>query len=267
MSNELAIQETKLPAPAQSGMGIQAVARAEIDAQVATAREYPRDVSRAIKQAMGLATMDRETAARMFYAMKDGQPVKGMPKGAELGPSVRLTEVFMSSYGNLQCGSRIVEIGDEHVVVAGFAHDLENNTRVVCEETASILTREGRRYGERMVIRTAQAAMAKARRNAILQVIPRVFIERVMKSAIGVAAGLDKPKTERWRDLVLRFASRNIADKQMLALIERTGIADMNDDDFAYLESCLAQIIDGDTTIDALLQGEVIDNKASDLTS
>jgi hypothetical protein len=182
----------------------------------------------------------------MFYSLKQG--------GESIeGPSVRLAEIFFSVYGNISCGAKIIEITQEHVIVAGFAHDMETNARVASEEIASIITKNGRRYGEAMIVTTAKAAMAKARRNALFQVIPRVFIEQVMIAAKRVAAGTDRPKTDRWKDLSTRFAAQKVTDKQALQLIDRTGFAEMTDEDFASLESCLAQIIDREETIDSLL--------------
>ena len=251
MTTDIAtIDQANLPSPVQSGVGISAVARAEIDAQVATAKQYPRDVSQAIARAKGLATINKDTASRMFYSLnQDGESVRG--------PSVRLAEVFFSVYGNLSCGSKIVEITPSHVVVVGFAHDMETNCRVASEEIASIITKNGRRYGERMIVTTAKATMAKARRNAILQVIPRVFVDQVMQAAMRVAAGADQPKVDRWRDLAGRFAGQSVTDKQALSLIRRTGFSEMTDDDFASLESCLALIVDGEETIDSLMAATV----------
>lgn len=241
------IDQPNLPAPVQAGFAVTAAARAEIDAQVATAKQYPREVSKVIARATGLATINKETAARMFYALKqDNETIRG--------PSVRLAEIFFSVYGNITCGSKVIEIANEHVFVAGYAHDMETNSRVVSEELASIITKNGRRYGERMIVTTAKATMAKARRNALLQVIPRVFVEQVMKAAMRVAAGSDKPTTERWRDILARFAEQRVTDKQALQLIGRTGMAEMTDDDFAALESSLAAIIDGEETIESLIE-------------
>ena len=247
MSTELAtIDQPTLPAPVASGDGITAIAKAEIDSQVSTAKKYPRDVSQAIARAKGLATINTETAARMFYCLKqDGQDVEG--------PSVRLAEIFFSVYGNLTCGAKVVEITGSHVVVMGFAHDMETNCKVASEEIASIVGKNGRRYSERMVVTTAKAAMAKARRNALLQVIPRVFVDQVMRAAMRVAAGEDRPKVDRWRDIAARFAQHGVTDRQALQLIGKTGFAEMTDKDFASLESCLALIIDGEETIDSLL--------------
>lgn len=259
--NSLALlpsQQSIMPVP--SGSGVQAALRVEIDSQIATARQYPRDVSLSVRRAAGLATMDKATASRMFYCLgRDGQVMQrdsnDVPRGAvSFGPSIRLAEIFLATYGNIRSGAKLIEIGDEHVVVLGFAHDMETNTQTAVEHVESILTKEKRRYSERQILKVASAAMSKARRNAIFQVIPRVFIDQVQTRCVAIAAGSDKPKTKRWRDIVARFASQRVNEKQVLALIGRSGIADMTDDDFAALESDLAMIVDREATIDQLLK-------------
>ena len=46
---------------------MQAINRADIDAQVATAHAYPRDLQKVLNKIETLATMDRETAEDCFY--------------------------------------------------------------------------------------------------------------------------------------------------------------------------------------------------------
>lgn len=264
MSTDIAIQQSQAvvqqePASQQTALAI----RSDLEAQVALAVARPRDVSKNIAKARGLACMDKPTAVRMFYSLnRDGKPMAGLGKNPEkFGPTVRLTEIFLATYQNLRTGSRLIKITDEHVVVSGFAHDLESNSIVESEEIASILTREGHRFSEHMITRTYQGTAAKARRNALLQIIPRVFIENVMSSCIKVAEGSTKSRNDRWKDLVAEFAKHKATEKQMLMLIGKTGIADASDRDLATLESDLARIEDGEETIDSLLDSLQIEER------
>ena len=67
-----------------------AVARAEIDTQIATARAYPRSLKRFRETATTMATLDEKTAASCFYAL---------PRGGKsiMGPSARLAEIDRKS--------------------------------------------------------------------------------------------------------------------------------------------------------------------------
>ena len=49
---------------------VQAVNRAEIDMQISTAKQYPRDISRVLNTIETYATMDTETAEDCFYALR-----------------------------------------------------------------------------------------------------------------------------------------------------------------------------------------------------
>ena len=50
-----------------------AINRAEVDIQIATAKQYPRDLSRVLNQIKTYATMDMETAEDCFYALRRGR--------------------------------------------------------------------------------------------------------------------------------------------------------------------------------------------------
>ena len=64
----------------ESGVAV-ALVRAEIDMQVATARQYPRSINAAINNILTLATLDEETATECIYALKRG--------GSEANPLMR----------------------------------------------------------------------------------------------------------------------------------------------------------------------------------
>lgn len=253
----LPTQQSIMPVPA--GAGVQAAMRVEIDSQIATARQFPRDVSLSLKKATALATMNKDTAARMFYCLSDGQLKQRegteIPRGTtSFGPSIRLAEVILSTWGNIRSGAKLIEIADEHVVVVGFAHDMETNVQTAVEHVESILTSKRTRYSDRQILKVAAAAMAKARRNAIFQVVPRVFVDQIQKRCVDIAKGEDKPIVKRWAEIVERFRTQRVTERQVLQLIGRSGMTDMTDDDFAVLESDLAMIVDREATIEQLLK-------------
>ena len=78
---------------------LQAINRAEVDIQIATAKQYPRDLSRVLNQIKTYATMDMETAEDCFYALRRG---KGSDQQVIEGVSVRLAEIIASAWGNIR---------------------------------------------------------------------------------------------------------------------------------------------------------------------
>lgn len=71
--------------PEQASLAIQ-LSRAEVDQKIATARAYPRQVTKAIQNIMTLATLDEETAEECSYALPRG-------KKPIVGPSARFAEI------------------------------------------------------------------------------------------------------------------------------------------------------------------------------
>lgn len=49
---------------------LQAINRAEVDIQIATAKQYPRDINASLNKIATYATMDRETAEDCFYVLR-----------------------------------------------------------------------------------------------------------------------------------------------------------------------------------------------------
>ncbi len=88
----------------QSDM-LTAINRAEVDIQISTAKQYPREVSRVLNQIKTYATMDMETAEDCFYALRRG---KGSDAQVIEGISVRLAEIIAGAWGNLRVQTRII---------------------------------------------------------------------------------------------------------------------------------------------------------------
>ena len=128
---------------------------AAIDMQIATAKRFPREVSKAKERILELATVDPDTAAACFYEM---------PRGGKKidGPGIRLAEIVAHSWGNLHAAARVVEVGKTHVTVQGVCWDLENNFKAMKEVKSKILYSDGRRYNDDMIITTTNAAASKA---------------------------------------------------------------------------------------------------------
>ena len=66
---------------------LQAINKAEVDIQISTAKQYPRDIYKVLSTIETYATMDTETAEDCFYALRRG---KGNDTAVIEGLSVRM---------------------------------------------------------------------------------------------------------------------------------------------------------------------------------
>jgi len=156
--------------------------RAEIDMQIATAKRYPRSISRFVKQARSLALATPQIAAQCSYAL---------PRGGKtiVGPSIRLAEIVAPSWGNCRYGSRVTDIGERFVTVQGLFYDLENNVAVTVDVKRRITDKNKNRYNDDMIQQTCQAAGSIGVRNAIFRGIPGGIVEAIRLEAEDVALG------------------------------------------------------------------------------
>lgn len=150
---------------------VQQIAKAEIDSQIATAKQYPRDIAKVKRDMISFATLDEETAESCFY---------NLPRGGKniQGPSVRLAEIAVSCYGNLRAGVRIIDTvsnGDNpHVVIQAICHDLEKNVAVTIEKRRRITKKKSKdSIDEDDINLAANAGSAIAFRDAVYKIVPR----------------------------------------------------------------------------------------------
>lgn len=156
--------------------------RAAIDTQVATAKKYPRTLTRVRLNSIAIATMNKETAEACRYA----KPVGGKNV---VGPSVHLARILAQQYGNIRVQQRIKQITDRSIIAEAVAFDMETNYAVCVEARRSIIDRNGKRYSDSVIETNAMAILAVAERNAILKVVPKSIIDSVYDEAFKCANG------------------------------------------------------------------------------
>ena len=224
--------------PEQNTQALVAVQRGEIDAQIATAKTYPRDPREFIQDAIRWATEDPATAESCMYRLeKGGQVIEG--------PSVRLAEIAAQAYGNLRVASRLVAEQEKFVVVEAVAHDLEKNNAQRAEVVASIWGKHGR-YSQDLVQTTILAAQAKARRNAILAVIPGAWIRKIMIQVEAVNEKTQEALGERVEKLLGWAEARmKIPRARILAALGKRSAEALTSDDLLTIRTGLEEIRDG----------------------
>lgn len=233
----------EISAVALAGMNI-----AGIDVQIATAKRYPRSLTKFRKDLLDMATFDEETAGGAFYALKRGGKVIE-------GPSVRLAEMAVSCWGNVHSAKQPGQASDKLAYGDGAVWDLENNVRMAVRVSRRITDREGRRYNEDMVGTTGLAAMSVAWRNAAFGVIPGTFIKPVLQKCKDIATGKGLAMDKR-RERVMSYFITKLAltQDQVLKIAGKPGIDDLSEDDLATLHGIGVAIKDGETTLEQVLR-------------
>lgn len=226
---------------------LDAVARAEIDVQIATARRFPRNLTTFKNRLRAMATLDVETAEQCFFSLPRGNKIVQ-------GPGVRLSEMAASSYGNIRYGARILGESEDgkRIRAMGYCHDLETNVAVEVEAQRRITNKRGRKYNDDMVATTAQAAVSIALRNAIFRIVPRALVKPAYERAKVVATGDAKTHGQRRVEVLERLATLNpaITEERILSTLGHQSVEDLTVDDLTHLIGLGTAIRDGEIGID-----------------
>ncbi len=227
-------------------MPVQLAVNAELDVQITTAKRYPRSIDGFRKTALSMATLDQETASKCFYVLKKGDKLIE-------GPSVRMSEIVAVAYKNLRYGqSYIGETEDRKSVIGeGFCFDLENNVASRIQITRRIVDRFGKRYRDDVVETTKLAACAIAKRQAIFNVIPMMFIQDILEKSKEVAVGKASSLSSRKQKAIEHFSKYGVTQERILAAIGKPSVDDVDLKDVETLLGLSNAIRDGEIDIDA----------------
>jgi len=227
--------------------------RANIDSQVSTAKAYPRDMKKAVTNAIIIATMDNETASSCTYSVpRGGKPITG--------PSVHLARILVQCWGNVRIDAKVVDITDKHVISESTCGDIENNVAVKIQVRRSIMTKNGR-MNDDMITVTGNAGNAIAYRNAVYNVIPKSVIDKVYKSATGLLTGdiSDETKLIKKRNQVVEGLKKayGVSEEEILKAVGKSQIEYIGPDEIVVLIGIGTAIKEGDTTIDQAFRPEI----------
>lgn len=227
---------------------LEAIERASIDMQIATAKKWPRpELSVIKKRILDMATMDIETAKMCYYSFKRG--------GKDIeGPSIRLAEIAATNYRNIRYGSRIIGNDGVKVTAQGVCHDLENNVLVSIESDRKITGKDGNTFSEDMQIMTGNAAAAIARRNAVTSVIPRVLINSAWQTCMSVVVGDIKSISTRFQEAMKFFSGLKITEAQVLEYLEHISSEDVTREDIARLHGLATALREKEVTLDEVFK-------------
>ena len=242
-----------LPVEAQDVQIVQvdAVERANVDSQVATAKRYPRDIRRSIDNSVVMVTMNQETAQSCSYALpRGGKPITG--------PSVHLAKIIVSNWGNMRTEAKVVQITDKQVISRGTCWDLETNVASAFEVRRSIIGKNGQRFSDDMITVTGNAANSIAYRNAVFAVIPKAITDRVYYAAQKFITGdlSDSDKLLKVRTGVLNNFKNNygITEEEVVKMCGKQTANQIGADEISMLMGTIQALKDGDTTVDELMK-------------
>lgn len=235
----------------QSIIQVDAVERANVDSQVATAKQYPRDIARCVNNSIAMATLDYETAQSCGYALpRGGKPITG--------PSVHLAKLLVSNWGNMRAEAKVVQITDKQVISRGTCWDLENNVATAFEVRRSIVGKGGKRFTDDMITVTGNAANAIAYRNAVFSVIPKAITDKVYQAAQHFITGdlSDEEKLVARRKKCIDFFKDEygITEQEVVALCGKQTVNQIKADQIALLLGITQSLKDGGTTVDELMK-------------
>jgi len=238
--------ENTLPAVIDTGM-VATMVRAELDTQIATARQYPRDPKMARKSIMDNAIMDEQSATECMYAMpRAGKPIRG--------PSVRLAEIIHQAWGNCRVEARVIDTDRVNKIITAEAtfHDLQTNSAMRSVVQRRISDKRGRLYNDDMIVTTGNAACAIARRNAILAGVPKGIWRPAYEAAEQYVAGDIKTLSERRAAAIKAFATYGVTPEQIYATLDVDSVEDISLDDILTLQAMFAALKNKESTVEEL---------------
>lgn len=250
--------ETEIIEIKQADM-LQAINRAEVDIQISTAKQYPRDLSRVLNQIKTYATMDMETAEDCFYALRRG---KGSDQQVIEGISVRLAEIIAGAWGNLRVQSRIIGNDGRTITCQGVCHDLETNLAVSVEVKRRITDRNGRTFSEDMQVVTGNAASAIAFRNAVLKVVPKAVTKKVINEIKEVALGKSIDLETRRQRMVQYFTQIGVTQSELLGYCGVSSVEQIDNNMVFELRGLANAIKEGTTTVQETFKAFTAESKA-----
>lgn len=237
-----------------------ALTKGEIDAQIATAKQYPRNLARVLNNIETLATMDEDIAGSCFYTLRrQGKVIEG--------PSVRMAEIVASSWGNLRTGSRIIANDGKTITAQGICHDLETNTAVTTEVKRRITDKSGKTYNDDMQIITGNAACAIAFRNAVFKVVPAALVKKPIDKAKKVSLGKSMTLETSRAKMLDYFKTIGVEEKQIFDYLSVEKVEEIDIDMVVELRGLVTAIKEGTTTVKEAFEPKVDTQKAKDVAN
>ena len=234
-----------------------AIAEAEINMQISTARRFPRSLKRVASDIFSLVTLDEESAEECIYALpRGGKAIKG--------PSIRFAEALQQAYGNCRAASRVTDIDrvNKFVEAEGVFFDLEKNTATSVRVKRRISDSKGRLYNDDMIGTTGNAAASIAKRNAILGGIPKPLWRAAYAEANRVISGDVTTLAVNREKAFKGFAAFGVKPEQLFVALSLGGAEDITVDHIGLLRGMYATLKNGEATVEEMFANPLAEKKS-----
>lgn len=223
------------------------LAGVEIDRAIATAHKYPRSIDIVIKRIATLALYNQESAESCIYSLPRG-------KKPIIGPSIGFANIVLQAWGNCRAASQIVYIDTKQkvVIAQGAFMDLESNSQSIVPVNRRIVDSKGHLYSDDMQIVTGMAAASIARRNAILQGVPRGIWLPIWNDALGIVRGDITTFEENKEKALKAMAQFGVKPEQIFLYLGLKGEVEMTFEHIPYVRGMYQQLRDGAITVEEM---------------
>lgn len=235
--------------------------KAMIDSQVATAKQFPRNIKTVLDNCIAIVTYNEDIAKTCTYSV---------PRGTKSisGPSINCAKIIMQNFGNFRAEARVVEEDAKRITCEAVAFDLENNVAVKVQVKRMIVGSNGQRFNEDMITVTGNAGNSIALRNAIFAVIPKSIVDLVYSATkekiIGKITDENMLKTKRKLVIDGFKNAYGLTEIEILKKIGRENIDHVTKDDILILVGVETAIKEGDTTVEMAFRPETVKRTSSD---
>jgi hypothetical protein len=242
---------------ATNGLQIYQQDKALIDIQIATAKQYPRNLQRAIQNAITVVTMDMEAAESCTYSLKKG--------GKTItGPSVHLAKIVAQQLGNIRIENRVVGYDATHVTCEAVCFDLERNFAMRTQIKRSIVGSSGR-YSEDMCVIVGNAGNSVALRNAVFAVVDAAIVRKIYNAAKNKITGdvSDENKLLSRRNLLINgfkniYSSFKLTDEEIAGAVGKKVVEHITADDLVVLIGFEKSLQAGELTFETIFRPNIV---------
>jgi hypothetical protein len=217
--------------------------KAEIDTQIATAKQYPRDLEKSLKNCRSMISLSPDVAASCNYSLTKGNNIIE-------GPSIRLAEIVMNNWGNIRAQARVVNEDNHFVYVQGVCHDLESNTAVSVDVKRRITYSNGKKYNADMIQTVSQAAVSIAIRNALFKVVPYAYVEVLREEAKKAVVGNKSQLAKRIDDCTSHFKALGVTEETLCKKIGVQNAKEMSEEKLLLLLGIATSLQQGLTSLE-----------------
>ena len=235
-----------------------AIVRQEVDMQIATAKQYPRDITKLEKNLLNMVAPDTDSAIKSMYSLPRG--------GKQIeGPSIRFAEGLVALWGNCRAGARVISDDGNMITVQGVFHDLESNAAITRELKRRIVDKNGKRYTEDMIAVTANAACSIVFRNAVQAGIPQAhwwhIYEQTRERALGSAGELEQGRI----NCLEHYSKMGVKEDDLFKFLGISNLKQIDEEMLRDLRTMANSIKNGEISVEEAFDLETTSENAQSL--